>query len=154
MIEWLFPSGPSRDMSCPRSRLESTPRRFGRSVVLCGKTLSGTATLFLYDGGSVDEEMQGSTVTADYGTAAEKLSGTVYWMLQDGQGSTRQLLNSSQTTVASYLNDAFGNSVSSSGSGANPFKWNGGSGYYSDAESGLQKVGARYYDPSVRHEVA
>ena len=93
--------------------------------------------------------MQGTTVTADYGASAEKLSGTVSWMLQDGHGSTRQLLNSSQTVVASYISDAFGNSVGGSGSSTNPFIWNGGSGYYSDAESGLQKVGARYYDPAV-----
>ncbi|HET6382754.1 MAG TPA: RHS repeat-associated core domain-containing protein [Armatimonadota bacterium] len=111
--------------------------------------MSGTTTQFLYDNGSVDEEMQGTTVTADYGASAEKLSGTVSWMLQDGQGSTRQLLNSSQTVVASYISDAFGNSVGGSGSSTNPFIWNGGSGYYSDAESGLQKVGARYYDPAV-----
>ena len=87
--------------------------------------------------------------TADYSENVEKLSGAVYWMLQDGQPSTRQLLNSSQAIVSSYLNDACGNNISSSGSAANPFRWNGGSGYYSDAESGLQKVGARYYDPSV-----
>ena len=113
------------------------------------KTVSGTTTQFLYDNGSVDEEMQGSTVTADYGANAEKLSGTVSWMLQDGQPNTRQLLNSSQTVVASYISDAFGNSVGGSGSSVNPFIWNGGSGYYSDGESGLQKVGARYYDPAV-----
>jgi RHS repeat-associated protein len=70
-------------------------------------------------------------------------------MLQDGQGSTRQLLNSSQATVASYTTDAYGNSVSSSGSAANPFQWNSGSAYYSDSESGLQKVGARYYEPAT-----
>jgi len=93
--------------------------------------------------------MQGTTVTADYGASAEKLSGTVSWMLQDGQGSTRRLLNSSQSVVASYVSDAFGNSVGGSGTSTNPFIWNGGSGYYADAESGLQKVGARYYDPAV-----
>jgi RHS repeat-associated protein len=111
--------------------------------------VSNTTTQFLYDSGSVDEEMQGTTVTADYSAAAEKLSGTLYWMLQDGQGSTRQLLNSIQATVASYTTDAYGNSVASSGTAANPFQWNGGSGYYSDSESGLQKVGARYYEPST-----
>jgi RHS repeat-associated protein len=113
------------------------------------KTVSGTTTQFLYDGGSVDEEMQSGVYTAIYGAAAEKLSGTLYWMLQDGQGSTRQLLNTSQATVASYTTDAYGNSVSSSGTAANPFQWNGGSGYYSDSESGLQKVGARYYEPAT-----
>jgi RHS repeat-associated protein len=113
------------------------------------KTVSGTTMQFLYDGGSVDEEMQGTTVTADYSAGAEKLSGTLYWMLQDGQGSTRQLLNSSQATVASYTTDAYGNSVASSGSAANPFQWNGGSAYYSDSESGLQKVGARFYEPAT-----
>jgi RHS repeat-associated protein len=113
------------------------------------KTVSGTTTQFLYDEGSVDEEMQGTTVTAVYSAGAEKLSGTLYWMLQDGQGSARQLLNSSQSTVASYTTDAFRNSVSSSGTAANPFQWNGGSGYYSDSESGLQKVGARYYEPAT-----
>ena len=113
------------------------------------KTVSGTTTDFLYDNGNVDEEMQGTTVTADYGASAEKLNGTVSWMLQDGQRSTRQLLNSGQTVVASYISDAFGNSVGGSGSSTNPFIWNGGSGYYSDSESGLQKAGARYYDPAV-----
>jgi RHS repeat-associated protein len=113
------------------------------------KTVSGTTTQFLYDSGSVDEEMQGATVTADYSAAAEKLSGALYWMLQDGQGSTRQLLSSSQATVAAYTTDAYGNSVSSSGTAANPFQWNGGIGYYSDSESGLQKVGARYYEPAT-----
>jgi RHS repeat-associated protein len=39
--------------------------------------------------------------------------------------------------------------VSSSGTAANPFQWNGGSGYYADAESDLQKVGARYYEPAT-----
>jgi len=33
------------------------------------------------------------------------------------------------------------NYTSRSGSSTNPFIWNGGSGYYSDGESGLQKVG-------------
>jgi len=70
-------------------------------------------------------------------------------MLQDGQGSTRQLINSSATVTDSYTNDAYGNSIASSGSSTNPMKWNGSGGYYSDAESGLQKVGARYYDPTV-----
>ena len=51
-------------------------------------------------------------------------------------------------TVASYTADTFGNGVASSGSAANRFKWNGESGYYSDAESGL-KVGGRDYDPGV-----
>lgn len=44
--------------------------------------------------------MQGTTVTANYGAAAEKLTGMVYWMLQDGQPGPRQLLNSSQWTEA------------------------------------------------------
>jgi len=87
------------------------------------KTVSGTTTDFLYENGSVDEEMQGSTVTADYGASAEKLNGTVSWMLQDEQGSTRQLLNSSQTVVASYISDAFGNSVGGSESSPNSFTW-------------------------------
>ncbi|HET6385865.1 MAG TPA: hypothetical protein VFJ58_20940 [Armatimonadota bacterium] len=75
------------------------------------KTVGGTTTQFLYDNGNVDEEMQGGAVTADYGANGEKLSGTVSWMLQGGQGSTRQLLNSSQTVVVSYTSDSFSNSV-------------------------------------------
>jgi RHS repeat-associated protein len=43
----------------------------------------------------------------------------------------------------------YGNSVSSDGTATNPFQWNGGSGYYSDSESGLQKVGARYYEAAT-----
>jgi RHS repeat-associated protein len=111
--------------------------------------VSGTTTQFLYDRWNRAPGTRSRPVTVDYSAGAEKLSGTIYWMLQDGQGSTRQLLNSSQATVASYTTDAFGNSVASSGSAANPFQWNGGSGYYSDSESGLQKVGARYYEPAT-----
>ena len=49
----------------------------------------------LYDGSGMSEEMQGSTVTAVYSAGAEKLGSTISWMLQDGQGSTRQLINGS-----------------------------------------------------------
>ena len=59
--------------------------------------------------------------------------------VHDGQCT----INSTASVTDAYMNDAYGNSIASSGTSVNPKKWNGGSGYYSDAESGLQKVGTR-----------
>ena len=42
-----------------------------------------------------------------------------------------------------------GNAVASSGTLAGPFGFLGGQGYQEDADSGLMRLGARYYDPSV-----
>jgi len=72
--------------------------------------------------------------------------------LYDGLGSTRQLLNDSQTVTDTYSYEAFGNLTASTGTTANPYKYVGSLGYYGPTAGGgssLQHLGARYYMPEV-----
>ncbi|MGI8826179.1 MAG: RHS repeat-associated core domain-containing protein [Chloroflexota bacterium] len=57
------------------------------------------------------------------------------------------MLDGSGNTVATYAHYPYGNLSSSTGSVANPFKY---AGQYTDAESGLQYLRARYYDPGTQ----
>jgi RHS repeat-associated protein len=54
-----------------------------------------------------------------------------------------------QTTAAARQYDAFGNVVASFDVFKGPFGFAGNWGYQSDADSGLQLLGHRYYDPST-----
>jgi len=73
-------------------------------------------------------------------------SGQVLYYHHDQLGSTRLLTNSSGAAAATYTYDAYGNVTASTGNVANPF---GYAGQYTDAESGMQYLRARYYDPST-----
>lgn len=75
----------------------------------------------------------------------EQLSINNYYHY-DGLGSTRQLTNSTETVVASYTYDAFGNLIASSGSSDNTY---GFTGEQFDDSSGLLYLRARYYDASI-----
>jgi len=72
-------------------------------------------------------------------------SGTPLYYHQDQLGSTRAMTNGSGNVVATYLYDAYGNVISSTGTVSNPLQF---AGAYSDAESGLLYLRARYYDPA------
>lgn len=81
---------------------------------------------------------------------ATQVSSTWYYPLYDSLGSTRWLINASQTVTDSYSYDAFGNITSQSGSTYNPYKYVGSLGYCSgDGNTGLQHLGARYYNPTT-----
>jgi RHS repeat-associated protein len=71
-----------------------------------------------------------------------------YYPLFDGLGSTRQLLDESQTVTDSYSYEAFGNLMASTGSTPNPYKYVGSLGYYQTGSS-LMHLGARYYMPEL-----
>jgi RHS repeat-associated protein len=73
-------------------------------------------------------------------------SGKVVYYHQDQLGSTRALTDQAGTTVATSTYDAYGKTTASTGSVTTPF---GFAGEYTDAESGLQYLRARYYDPAT-----
>jgi len=82
------------------------------------------------------------------------LPGVGYrYYLYDGLGSTRQLMRHSDQGVSdTYTYEAFGNSMGSTGTTANPYKYVGSLGYYGPTAAGgssLQHLGARYYMPEV-----
>jgi RHS repeat-associated protein len=65
----------------------------------------------------------------------------------DGLGSTRQLTDSSETVVASYTYDGYGNLIASSGSANNAYGFTGEQ-QFTEADN-LVFLRARYYDPRV-----
>jgi RHS repeat-associated protein len=69
--------------------------------------------------------------------------------MTDGLGSTRTVINSSQTVTATAITEGFGQTVATTGSTSNPYGFAGSSGYRTDGDAGLMHVGARYYDAQV-----
>jgi len=114
------------------------------------KTVGSTTTNQLWD---VAEGMpllvqDGSTryITGLGGLPIEQVdgSGNVLYYYQDQLGSTRGLLDGSGNTQATYTFDPYGNVAAKTGSASTPFQY---AGQYTDSESGLQYLRARYYDP-------
>ena len=85
----------------------------------------------------------GSTLITDARGSASK------FYKADGIGTTRALTSASGMTTDTLSTDAFGNTVSSTGTSPSPFGFVGGAGYQSDSDTGLMLLGHRYYDPST-----
>jgi RHS repeat-associated protein len=128
----------------------------GRQV---SQTTGGVTTNYLWDAqssyGDIVLETDGTSgaVQASYtlGGAdllAQTRGGTVSYTLPDGQGSVRQLANSSGSITDTYRYGAYGNVLSHTGSTTvMPY------GYDSqrlDATSGLYQLRPRTYDPTTR----
>jgi RHS repeat-associated protein len=117
-----------------------------------GYSASGSTTQFAYDqaeglplvlqAGSVEY------ITGPNGLPVEQVSGsTVRYYLADQLGSTAGLVDTSGTVQDSYSYDPYGQRTVVSGSASDtPF---GYAGQYTDSESGLQYLRARYYDPAT-----
>jgi RHS repeat-associated protein len=122
-----------------------------------GKTISGTTTNYLYDGGNTVQELSGSTVTANLLTglgvderfARTDSSGTANF-LTDALGSTLALTNSSGGSLAQYAYEPFGNTTVTSGSSTNSYEYTGRE---SDG-TGLQFNRARYYSPTLQRFIS
>ncbi len=80
---------------------------------------------------------------------SQRRSTTSHWYHTDALGSVRALTNSSQVTSDSYLYDAWGTPLSSTGTTVNPFRWVGNVGYYFDSATGLYYIRARNYQPTI-----
>ncbi len=76
-------------------------------------------------------------------------SGETYAYHFDGLGSTRVVTDQSQLTTHQYTYDAYGNVLSSSETVSNPYQFVAAFGYYSDPDTGLLYLRARYYSPSI-----
>ncbi len=69
-----------------------------------------------------------------------------YWYAYEAIGTTRQFTNSQTQVTDSYVFDAWGNLLTSSGTTTNPFRYVGAFGYYEDKDSGLMLLSVRYYN--------
>jgi len=130
-------------------------------------------TRYIYDGMRVIQERDGgNTPTVSY-TRGNDLSGTLEgaggiggllarshgyssgtWSTHnfyqaDGNGNITYMVNSSQSSVAAYKYDPFGNLISSSGTlaGANVYRF---SSKEQHANSGMYYYGYRFYDPNLQ----
>ena len=76
-------------------------------------------------------------------------SYNTYHYVVNGQGDVVKLLHGTNTTVAEYTYDAWGNVLTATGNLAdiNPLRYRG---YYCDTETGFYYLQSRYYDPAVR----
>jgi RHS repeat-associated protein len=73
------------------------------------------------------------------------LGATSYYH-HDQLGSIRAVTNSAGAVLATYTYDPYGKLTGSTGIHTNPFRWTG---QYTDTETGLVYLRARYYDPST-----
>jgi RHS repeat-associated protein len=135
--------------------------------------------LFTYDGvGHRVQRKQGSTVTQYLNDKASDLvqllaeldgQGTVnarycmgsmlvsqerggtdyYYYHCDALGSCRALTNGSETLTDTYKYDAFGIVTASTGSTTNPYQYVAAYGIYTDPDTGLLYMRARYYSPEI-----
>jgi RHS repeat-associated protein len=116
------------------------------------KTVNGTTTQQTWDAAAgLPLVLQDGTtryVTGPGGLPIEQVAadGTVLYDVQDQLGSTRGLLNGAGQTVATYTYDPYGRQTAHTGTASTPF---GYVGQYTDTETGLQYLRARYYDPAT-----
>jgi RHS repeat-associated protein len=109
-------------------------------------------TYFLYDGihPVVELDAAGSvaaTNTFGFAGLASRRAGTASFLYSfDSEGNVAQRSDGSGTVLSNYLFSAHG--VPLNAALADPFGYKARYGYYSDAETGLQLLTYRYYDPS------
>ena len=83
------------------------------------------------------------------GVLSQRRGTTSHYHHHDALGSTRFLTDSSGNVTDTYLHDAWGNAVASTGTTVNPFKWVGRYGYYTDNSTAEVYVRARMYQPTM-----
>lgn len=116
------------------------------------KTISGAKTTFTWDRtGEEPKLLSDGTINYVYGPDGHLLeqigaTGTVTYVHHDQLGSTRLLTSSSGAKVGTYNYDAYGAVVAKTGSATTPLQYTG---EYTDSESGLVYLRARYYDPAT-----
>jgi RHS repeat-associated protein len=109
---------------------------------------SGTFT-YKRDGVTVTDPVL-NDAAAEYTSGISERRGTSSkFYHSDRLGSSTKITDSGASTTDSRAYDAFGLTLSSSGSTPTPFGFVGKGGYLEDADSGLKLLGHRYYDPST-----
>ena len=113
------------------------------------KALSGVTTTFTWDDAATPDLLTDGGTSYLYGPdglAIEQIgpSGS-NWFVHDQVGSTLLLLSGTGSVAGTYAYTPYGQ-VSHTGSASTPLQFTG---QYTDAESGLVYLRARYYDPTT-----
>lgn len=125
----------------------------GRRV---SKTVNGSATNYLYDGGNAVQELAGATPTANllYGGVDEVFSrtdaGGAKSPLTDALGSTFALGDSSGTMESWYTYDVFGRTGADGASSSNASQYTG----RENDGTGLYYYRNRYYSPGLQRFIS
>ena len=82
------------------------------------------------------------------GLLATEVGGAWYFPLYDNNGNVTDYVSETGEVVASYAYDAFGRTLSATGSMSSVFPFRFSTKYY-DAETGLYYYGYRYYSPEL-----
>ena len=77
------------------------------------------------------------------------VGNTSAWYEFGPQGETRTLTNSSGAVSDTYYYNAYGETISSSGTTVNPFKYGGKFGYYTESFTSLILATQRWYAPQL-----
>ncbi|MGE0600431.1 MAG: RHS repeat domain-containing protein [Dehalococcoidia bacterium] len=111
------------------------------------RTVGMSTTTFTWDiaGGLPVVLDDGNQYVYGAGLTAQKQSGSWYYYLADGLGSTMAIVDASGNSQKSYEYDVYGEVAGGSGSLGNEFDF---AGQQTDG-TGLQYLRARYYDPAT-----
>jgi RHS repeat-associated protein len=118
------------------------------------KKAGATATGFAWDqSGSLPLLIAAGTISYVYGpdgTPIEQVdtanASTVSYLLPDQLGSTRLITDGSGAVTGTYAYSSYGVVTRHAGAGTTALQYDG---QYADAESGLQYLRARYYNPAT-----
>ena len=80
---------------------------------------------------------------------AQERDGQVRYYNFDGQGSTRELTDENGDVTDTFTYTAFGEEVKRTGATANPFRYKGAMGYYTNSDTNDCYVRARTYEPTI-----
>jgi len=92
----------------------------------------GSRILLESDGSDVTQAVYTSSVGAYGDTVSQRRSNATHYHHPDHLGTIWNLSDSSQATSDSYVFDAWGNQLASTGSTVNPFRYVGRLGYYAE----------------------
>lgn len=123
--------------------------RVGKGITVNG---IGVSLPFTWDlGGSTPLVLTDGTNSFVYGAGDKPIeqinaAGVVTWLHTDRQGSVRALSNSAGVVTGTTTYDPYGRTISATGVATSPLGYDG---QYTDSESGLVYLRARYYEPST-----
>jgi RHS repeat-associated protein len=113
------------------------------------KTVGGSTATFVWDNGSTPNILGDGSNTYLYGPDGLPIEQTgpagTFWFVHDQVGSTLALLDATGHVAGTYTYSPFG-LTTRSGTATTPMQYTG---QYTDAESGLVYLRARYYDPAT-----
>ncbi len=127
----------------------SATYRYDGNGLRTSKTAGGVTTAFVWDNGGTPNILSDGTTSYVYGPGRlpiEQIGATASsWFVHDQIGSTLALLDGTGAVAGRYTYTPYG-VATASGTAATPLRY---AGQYTDAESGLVYLRARYYDPAT-----